>query len=110
MNEQLSDFLTIDDFDVEGKIVLFRADINSVVIDGKVQMKERILENAKTIRELSEKKARVVILAHQSRVGRDDFTSLEQHAQLLRNLLDLKFIDDIIGPAAREAIKNLSDG
>ncbi|MBL7117927.1 MAG: phosphoglycerate kinase [Candidatus Syntrophoarchaeum sp.] len=110
MNEQLSDFLTIDDFDVEGKIVLFRADINSVVIDGKVQMKERILENAKTIRELSEKKARVVILAHQSRVGRDDFTSLEQHAQLLRNLLDLKFIDDIIGPAAREAIKNLSNG
>jgi phosphoglycerate kinase len=110
MNEQLKDFLTIDDFDVEGKTVLFRADINSVVIDGRVQMKERIDENAKTIRELSEKKAKVVILAHQGRAGRYDFLPLEQHAQLLRNFVDLKYIDDIIGPAAREAIKNLDAG
>jgi len=110
MSEQLKDFLTIDDFDVEGKIVLFRADLNSVVIDGKVQMKERIEENAKTIMELSEKKAKVVILAHQGRAGGDDFLPLEQHAQLLRNFMDLRYIDDIIGPAAREAVKNLDAG
>jgi phosphoglycerate kinase len=110
MNEQLSDFLTMDDFDVAGKTVLFRADINSVVINGKVQMKERIVENAKTIRELSDKKARVVILAHQGRTGGDDFLPLEQHAQLLSKIVDLTYIDDIIGPAARAAIKNLDDG
>ncbi|MCK4476371.1 MAG: phosphoglycerate kinase [Methanophagales archaeon] len=110
MSEQLSDFLTIDDFDVEGKTVLFRADLNSVVINGRVQMKERIEENAKTIRELSEKKAKVVILAHQGRAGGDDFLPLEQHAQLLRNFVDLRYIDDIIGPAAREGIKNLNAG
>ncbi len=110
MSEQLKDFLTIDDFDVEGKTVLFRADLNSVVIDGKVQMKERIEENAKTIMELSEKKAKVVILAHQGRAGGDNFLPLEQHAQLLKKFMDLQYIDDIIGPAARDAIKNLDAG
>jgi len=107
MSEELKDFLTLDDFDVAGKTVLFRADVNSVVIDGKVQMKERIVENAKTIRELSEKNAKVVILAHQGRAGGADFLPLEQHAQLLATIVELTYVDDIMGPAAREAIKNL---
>jgi len=57
MNEKLKEFLTIDDFDLYGKTVLFRADINSVIIDGQVQMKERIVENAKTIQKLLDKKS-----------------------------------------------------
>lgn len=109
MGEEL-EVLTLDDFDVAGKTVLFRADLNSVVIDGKVQMKERIVENAKTIRELSEGKAKVVILAHQGRAGGNDFLPLEQHAQLLSKIVDLTYIDDIIGPAARAAIRNLDNG
>ena len=110
MDENLKDFLTVDDFDIAGKTVLIRADINSVVIDGRVQMKERIKENAKTIRELSDKKGKVVILAHQGRAGKYDFLLLEQHAQMLRNFMDLKYIDDVMGPAAREAITDLSNG
>jgi phosphoglycerate kinase len=110
MNEALKEFLTLEDFDVAGKTVLFRADVNSAVIDGKVQMKERIVENAKTIRELSEKKAKVVILAHQGRAGGTEFLPLEQHAQLLSKILDLTYINDIIGPAAQEAIKKLDNG
>jgi phosphoglycerate kinase len=110
MSEELRDFLTLDDFDVAGKTVLFRADVNSVVIDGKVQMKERIVENAKTIRELSEKNAKVVILAHQGRAGGDDFLPLEQHAHLLATIVELSYVDDIMGPAAREAIKKLDKG
>ncbi|MDI6810976.1 MAG: phosphoglycerate kinase [archaeon] len=110
MSEEVKAFLTLDDFDVAGKTVLFRADVNSVVINGKVQMKERIVENAKTIRELSEKNAKVVILAHQGRAGGDDFLPLEQHAHLLERIVELRYVDDIIGPAAREAIKNLDRG
>ncbi len=110
MNKQLGDFLTIDDFEVAGRTVLFRADINSVVVEGRVEMKERIQENAKTIRELSEKGARVVVFAHQGRVGRADFLPLNQHAELLRRFVDLEFVEDIIGPAARAGIKNLGDG
>jgi phosphoglycerate kinase len=109
MNEQLGDFLTLDDFDVAGKTVLFRADLNSVIIDGKVQMKERIEENAKTIRELSEQHAKVVILAHQGRAGGTEFLPLEQHARLLSKIVDLTYVDDIIGPAARAAIKKLDN-
>ncbi|MEA2075380.1 MAG: phosphoglycerate kinase [Euryarchaeota archaeon] len=110
MNETSKDFLTLDDLDVAGKTVLFRADVNSVVINGKVQMKERIVENAKTIRELSERNAKVVILAHQGRAGGKEFLPLEQHAQLFRRILDLTYLDDIIGPAARTAIKKLNSG
>ena len=111
MSEQLKDFARMEDFDVKGKTVLFRADLNSAVINGKVQMKERIEENAKTIRELSEKKAKVVILAHQGRAGKGDFLPLEQHAQLLRNfVVDLKYVEDIIGPVARDAIRDLDAG
>jgi phosphoglycerate kinase len=73
-------------------------------------MKERIVENAKTIQVLLDKKAKVVILAHQGRAGQADFLHLEQHAQLLRNFLDLKYVDDIMGPSARAAIKGLDRG
>jgi phosphoglycerate kinase len=110
MNEILKSFLTLDDFDVKGKTVLFRADLNSVIKNGKVQMKERIIENAKTIHELMEKRAKVVILAHQGRVGQADFLPLEQHAQLLNTVIDVKYIDDIMGPAAKEAIQHLDPG
>jgi phosphoglycerate kinase len=110
MNSQLGDFLTLDDFEVAGKTVLFRADLNSVIIDGNVQMKERIVENAKTIRELAERKAKVVILAHQGRAGGKEFLSLEQHARLLSKIASLTYVEDIIGPAARAAINTLEDG
>lgn len=110
MSDALDDFLTLDDFDVAGKTVLFRADLNSVIINGKVQMKERIVENAKTIRELAERNAKVVILAHQGRAGGKDFLPLEQHAQLLSTIADVTYLDDIIGPAAQAAIKKLDDG
>ena len=110
MIDGLEDFLTLEDFEVAGKTVLFRADVNSVVIDGKVQMKERIVENAKTIQELSEMDAKVVILAHQGRPGGADFLPLEQHAELLATVVELSYVDDIMGPAAREAIKKLDRG
>ncbi|MBN1763318.1 MAG: phosphoglycerate kinase [Methanomicrobia archaeon] len=110
MNNQLRDFLTLDDFDVAGKTVLFRADLNSVIIDGNVQMKERIVENAKTIRELTERNAKVVILAHQGRAGGKEFLPLEQHARLLNTIVDVTYVEDIIGPVARETIKRLENG
>ncbi len=106
----LRDYLTMDEIDVEGKTVLLRVDINSEVIDGKVTMNERIREHGKTMKELSEKKARVVVLAHQGRVGEKDFLPLEQHSHLLENFVHLRYIDDIIGPAAIESIRNLKDG
>ena len=75
---------TIDDFDINGKRVLVRVDLNSAIMEGAVQLSGRIVEHAKTLKELSDKRAKVVILAHQGRKGGEEYLeSLEQHAKLL---------------------------
>ncbi|MHC1579274.1 MAG: phosphoglycerate kinase [Candidatus Alkanophagales archaeon] len=106
----LMDYFTIDDFDVEGRSVLLRIDINSEVIDGKVVMNDRIREHAKTIKELCDRGAKVVAMSHQGRAGGRDFITLEQHAALLSKFVPVEFVDDIIGPAARLSIESLEEG
>jgi len=58
---------------------------------------------------LSNKGAKVVLLAHQSRPGKKDFTTLEQHAEALSDILNLrvKYIDSLFSASAKEAIKSL---
>jgi len=74
--------------------------------------KTRIKRALPTIRELVEKQAKTVILAHQGRQESWDFTSLEKHAEVLEQLLgkDVKYVDDIYGEEAKNAIKNLQNG
>jgi len=107
---ELKDFFTIDDFDIEGKTVLLRIDVNSTVINGKVVMNGRIEGHARTIEELLDRKARVVVLAHQGRVGKPDFLPLEQHARLLRRFVAIEYVKDVMGEVATGAIKNMEDG
>lgn len=107
-------FNTIDNFDVKGKTVLVRVDINSPVDpnSGIILDDTRMKLHSETLKELSNKGAKVVILAHQSRPGKKDFTTLEQHRNVLsRNLdVDVKYIDSIFSHEAKEAIKNLNNG
>ncbi len=106
------EFLTMDDLDLTGKTVFLRADINSPVdpSTGRLLNTIRIREAAVTIKELSDSK--LVVGSHQGRVGNYDYISLREHAEVLKGHVgrSVKFIDDIIGPAAREAIKNLKQG
>ena len=76
-------FNTIDDFDIEGKTVLVRVDVNSPVDPGSRVILDdtRLNLHAQTIKELSNKGAKVVILAHQSRPGKNDFTTLSHHGK-----------------------------
>jgi phosphoglycerate kinase len=108
------DFLTLDDVDVEGKTVLIRVDINSPFneLTEKISNNERIREHAKTIKELANKKAKVVILAHQGRKGDPDFIHLEQHAKLLEKYIKkpVGFVDDVVGQKAKEKIESLTPG
>ncbi|MCW3132403.1 MAG: phosphoglycerate kinase [Candidatus Methanospirare jalkutatii] len=106
----VEDFLRLEDFAVAGKTVLLRVDINSRVDDGKLRMTEKIEKHAKTMRELSERGAKTVVLSHQGRVGDARFMPLEQHAALLNEFVRVNYVDDIIGPAAREAIRGMWDG
>jgi phosphoglycerate kinase len=106
---------TLDDFDVKGKTVLCRVDINQPVDRKTGLLKDitRIKGCVPTIRELSEKKAKVVLLAHQ---GGDleykNYYTTAPHAQVISELLGkpIQFIADVTGPAAQEKIKNLQDG
>ena len=63
------DFFTIDDFDLKGKTVLLRVDINSPIAPstGEILDDTRICHHIKTIHALNDSK--VVLLAHQSRPG-----------------------------------------
>ena len=105
------EFNTIDDFDIEDKTVLVRIDINSPVdpSSGIILDDTRLRLHAQTIKELSNKGAKVVIIAHQSRPGKKDFTTLSQHADALSDILNLrvKYIDSLFSNSAKEAIKSL---
>ncbi|MEM2440418.1 MAG: phosphoglycerate kinase, partial [Candidatus Bathyarchaeia archaeon] len=65
-----------------------------------------------TIKELAEKGAKVVVLAHQGRKGDPDFIPLKQHAEILAEILGkpVKFVDDVYGEKAKNAIKELKSG
>ena len=104
-------FNTIDDFEVEDKTVLVRVDINAPVdpSSGIILDDTRLKLHAQTIKELSNKGAKVVLLAHQSRPGKKDFTTLSQHAEALSDILNLrvKYVDSLFSSTAKEAIKSL---
>ena len=106
-------FLTIDDFNIEGKTIILRIDINSSVNpeNGEILDNTRIKRHADTVKELSEKKAKVVILAHQSRPGKLDFVSLKKHAKMMTEIIniDIQFIPDIYGPKAINSIQELKN-
>lgn len=106
--------LTLDSFDFSGKTVFVRADLN-LPVDEKtllVEKGERVAGHAKTIRELSDKGARVVVLAHQGRKGDYDCISLSQHAILLGEEVKkpVMFVDDVCGEKAKGKIKSLKNG
>ena len=117
-------FLTLDDVPLSGKTVFCRIDLNCP-IDAKTkqpQLSPRISAHARTVLDLSNMGARVVLLAHQGRKGDDDFTSLAAHAKLLEKEVEklakkegaksikIRFVDDVCGSPAKAAIRSLKNG
>ncbi|WP_456371727.1 phosphoglycerate kinase [Methanocaldococcus sp.] len=107
-------FLTLDDFEFEDKRVVLRVDINCPIDPntGEILDDKRIREIKDTVKELINKNAKVVILAHQSRPGKKDFTTLKNHAKVLSKIIgkEVEFIDEVIGYTARESIINMKCG
>ena len=105
-------FLTLDDVVTKGKTVFVRVDINSpldpktkqIIDDTRIRMTRYTLESLND--------AKVVVGSHQGRPGDEDFTSLEAHAKLLQKHVAQRvtFVEDTIGPEAREQIRNLKAG
>ena len=106
------DFFTMDDFGLAGSTVLLRVDINSPIdpATGRLLNDARIREHLATIRDLRE--ARVAVLAHQSRPGKDDFTTMEPHAERMAALLGrpVRYVDSLFGKAAIDAIQAMKAG
>jgi phosphoglycerate kinase len=103
---------SVYDVNLRGKVVLKRIDLNSPITEGKVLPNPRIREHAKSVRELSDMGAKVVLLSHQGNPGEEDFLSLEQHALLLAEEVGkpVKFVPDVCGEKVKAAIKELKDG
>ena len=110
----MRDLCTLDDIDVEGKTVLLRVDFNMPLDRETLEILDttRIKRVLPTINDLVERNAKTVIIAHQGRLGSWDFTSLKQHSQVLQELLGMpvRFVDDIHGEKAKNAIKDLKPG
>jgi len=107
--------LTMEDFDFRDKTVLVRVDFNSPVDPQTKRVLDdtRIRAHAETtIRELMEKRAKVVILAHQGRSGEPDFIPLQQHSEILGEILGkpVKYVNDLFNEQAQQAIRELEEG
>jgi phosphoglycerate kinase len=110
----VGNYKTLDDLDVSGKRVLLRLDLNVPMKDGKVTDATRIERQAPTVRELSEKGARVIVLSHFERPGGKIVPemSLKPVAAALSEVLKrpVAFAEDCIGPIAAAAVAKLKDG
>ncbi|MET3614672.1 phosphoglycerate kinase [Rhizobium aquaticum] len=108
-------FKTLDDLnDIAGKRVLVRVDLNVPVSDGKVTDATRIERVAPTILELSDKGAKVILLAHFGRPKGEVVAdmSLKTIAPAVEAVLDRRvlFASDCIGDVAKSAIDAMQNG
>jgi phosphoglycerate kinase len=109
------DIPSLDTLQVEGKRVLLRVDINSPIDadTGEIVDDSRLDKSLPTIRELADRGARLVIIAHQGdALDYHNLVSLEPHARRLTEKLGrtVGFVDDVAGPAARDAIAMVGAG
>lgn len=105
----------IDNYNYEGKTVLLRVDINSPIDPKtkKIVSDNRIKKSLPVIGGLLEKKAKLVMMAHQGdTLDYENLIPLTEHAEKLSEYLGrrIRYIDDPCGPAAQEEIRKLQQG
>ncbi len=106
-------FLTLDDIQPQGKVVLLRADLNVPMKVGTVTDATRLTRLVPTLVELSSRGAKTVILSHFGRPkGKDANLSLEPVGKELSKAYGkpIAFAADCIGDTARNAIAKMKDG
>ena len=110
----MTQFRTLDDADLSGKRVLVRVDLNVPTENGRVTDRTRIARILPTIREISDKGGRAVLLAHFGRPkgGPDETNSLKPIAAALAEELGrpVAFVPATVGDIAHSAIGAMRDG
>lgn len=108
------EFNTLDDFNFQDKTVLLRVDINCPLSKDTLEIEDdnRIRQIMPTLKELMNKCAKIVILAHQGRPGDWDFISLEKHARVLSTVMgkEIRYVDDLLGETAIAEIRAIQPG
>lgn len=107
-------FKTIDDFDVRGKTVLVRCDLNVPMKDGQITDATRLERSALTLTDLAAAGARVCVLSHFDRPKGKVVPgmSLKPVAVALSGILDrdVAFAPDCVGPEADAVVGAMKDG
>jgi phosphoglycerate kinase len=111
----MSAFKTLDDLDdVNGKVALVRVDLNLPMQDGTITDDTRIRAALPTILELSEKGAKVLLLAHFGRPKgeRVSTQSLSMVVGAVTKVLgkEVMFVPEIAGPVVAQSIGILRAG
>tara|TARA_R110002096_G_scaffold139147_5_gene293303 strand:+ start:11699 stop:12889 length:1191 start_codon:yes stop_codon:yes gene_type:complete len=105
---------TLDDFDLKGKNVLIRVDMNVPMMNGQVTDATRLTRAVPTILEVLEKGGKPILLSHFGRPTRGfDLTlSTQQAATALANRLKKRvhFATSCIGETAQKAVETLPEG
>lgn len=106
---------SIDELQYTDKVVLLRLDINSPIDPEtkKIVNINRITKSIPTLKYLIDNGAKIAIIAHQGdTLDYQNLIPLNEHAEILSDKLGLpvKYIDDVCGPAAQQAIKDLKPG
>ena len=98
--------------DLEGKKVAVRSDLNLPIEDGEPVKNLRLEKYAESIEKISEKGAKVVVLAHQGRPGRKDFRSLKNHAELLGDVIgkEVGFVKSFFSEELKEKFGEMENG
>lgn len=110
----MAKFNTIDDMNLDGKIVLTRVDLNVPVENGRVTDATRIEKIVPTVKDIQARGGIPVLLAHFDRPKgkRVESMSLKQIVPALEEALGqpVKFGDDCIGGPAKRLVASLEAG
>jgi len=106
---------SVEEFNYRDKTVLLRLDVNSPINPEtkKIVSENRINKSIPTLRYLVDQGAKIAIIAHQGdTLDYHNLISMGEHAEKLSEKLgkEIKYVDDVCGPTAQEAVKNLKAG
>jgi phosphoglycerate kinase len=109
----MATFRTLDQADVKGKRVLLRVDLNVPMENGKVTDATRIERVVPTIKEISDKGGKVILLAHFGRPkGPDPKESLKPIAAEVARIAcrHVAFAEDCVGAKAAADVAPMNPG
>ncbi len=108
-------FRTLDDLgDIQGKRALVRVDLNVPMADGRVSDATRLRALVPTVSELSDKGAKVLLLAHFGRPkgAKHSEMSVSMVLDALQDVLgrEIMFVPEIAGDIVAQSVSILADG